>query len=467
MTESSEVPVYTRDDGTGGGGSGTFRLLIEEKPGETVMRHLVDTRDTALNDAYRQQTIDLGVEPYVIIYEGEVYNGVRPHTFGADGWPVVDVPALKAMLEGKYGITPNSPETKWVMIDYETVWLSALSTGDPFSAGSGDVDTELMGPRNRRATQEITNLFNDLKSHFGPNVKFTLYGCPRMYNFATIPVPIDSVEWALATEANKQQRIANTVIQHKDVLKVLDWFSGSTYDGTPSAASLVENGGTVLQRANTTPYGRDITGLFDQESQQDEDRWVASMLAIVQIARENGDLGSKQILPIMRTRFYTRGVHFRSEQPGPRDLQFIPNEELVNRVVYGKTEILAKEGVQIDGVCFWDAPDFVSRNTALTTNTPADPTYQDTLRGSIVRNYFGGIDPVASGQYVNWGDVGLANDYGIRHNDSVIGLIQQLVNATIDATARSTPLVLGEVDPGFASSLTGQSSLLTNEPDEG
>jgi len=53
------------------------------------------------------------------------------------------------------------------------------------------------------------------------------------------------------------------------------------------------------------------------------------------------------------------------------------------------------------------------------------------MRGSIVRNFFGGIDPVSTtNQFSSWTDPSLKSLYAIRYNDKVLSLLDDIARET-------------------------------------
>ena len=452
-TSTPQVPPYVDP---------TFVIMFEDltiadqgfegRP-DTAPRVFLDTLDSNLNSSYYSSLYSIpGTVEYVLVYESESYDGRTPRTIGADGWPIINLEDLIYVLENKYGVVPNSPTPKWVLLDYENPFTWAIGYG--IAAGTTTPnDTVVKGPVNRRATQILTDLINGLKAHFGTGARFTVYGHPFLANYtqgSVAPQYFENGLWLFADEENRQARMNLAVIQEEDILKVLDWYPGYGWDWFPRQQSLVESGGTVLQRSNTHfSGGIDLTGRFTELSRACDDFWVSS-LKVLDLVPDQSTVDGKPVIPFINCDLYRDGWHWRIEPTfdGPRRVQFIPNDEFLDMVLYTKQQL-----PRMKGICLWSVIDFWSRcyvtsqppiryPSTITDRVLQD--YSETMRASVVRNFFGGIDPVATTQqFPSWTDPALKSLYAVRYNDKVLSLLDSIARETSSYSSFDTSKTSG------------------------
>lgn len=431
-----------------------FRIFLK---GEYYVRQgradsFLDTGNQELNEWYTQQAVDKGVEFAYWVYESDAWPTFSasdraysrdPGTSHAD----VNTAKLLEILEHRHGLIPNHPTEIYIALDFEEDWLAALSEGrDPrlgLTALSPLHDQDFLGANNRRATEAYVNMTEACQAYFGPNAKISNYGIPRIYNFVgnlnapiwvTNPIgdpPETSVEWRNATPESREIRIQRSVEQNTDVMAPFDWYMGTHYDAVPSAASLFENGGTVTQRGNTTPSGFPITD-FNFESRQDDQRNSSSYDATYRIIGQNS---SKPVFALI-SEMYPPGIHFRDDisggpLDGPKNFQYIPIPEIIDRLQY-----LKSQNPKLNGVMLWNYGSFSHDSIAFSNVTDTGPTgptsYTHWFRTSIVRELYGGTglgspeDPVSNGTYSGWTAQALKNDVAIRYNDRILELIDEV-----------------------------------------
>jgi hypothetical protein len=428
----------------------SFRIFLKgeqfARPGRADV--LLDTGDQQLNEYYTQRLVEEGAEFITWIYESDAWPTVSVEDRAYSRDPItnrasVNIPKLIEILENRYGLQPNHPTKVYVALDFEEDWLAALSEGrDPLASTNLDPlnDADFLGDNNRRATQAYTDITTACQSYFGPNVKFSNYGIPRIYNFVgnlvapiwvTNPIgnpPETSVEWRNASPESREIRIQRSIQQNTDVMQCFDWYMGTHYDAVPSKSSLVENGGVVNQRANSTPFGQTITD-FDFESLQDDQRSSASYDATYRIIGEN----STKPVFVLVSDMYPPGIHYRTNTDGgpldgPKGFQYIPIPEIISRLQYIKTQ-----NPKLNGMIFWNYGSFVHSGIAFTSEvSPANNTETYWFRTSIVRELYGGAglgspeDPVFNGTFSAWNDPALKNDVGIRYNNRILKLVKEI-----------------------------------------
>ena len=253
-------------------------------------------------------------------------------------------------------------------------------------------------------------------------------------------------QWVQATEADRQKRIEISATQCEDLLAVLDWYPGYGWIMIPREESLVRSGGTVLQRAETDPYNRFIGDRFTEESMLEMESLIGSLKALNYVSNPSTVQG-KPVVPFIVCDIYRDQWHYRVNTPvfEPRRSQLIPNSEFLARIQQ------MREQFPINGLCLWSVIQFWSRLWA-TSEPPIDYggeggisgdkalDYSNSMRGSITRTLFGGVDPVASEQFTSWSDPALKNAYAVAYNDKILTLIGDLF-ASVDAPQTRSAVV--------------------------
>lgn len=230
-----------------------------------------------------------GVDSYIIVYEGVDPNA---RTTGQ-----IDADKVVEHIRSKHGDAPSG----YGILDFENPFFERMVAGPEDPHYQTTVDT-------------LVALLQRVRAEF-PNVKWTMYGMPRIKYWG----PVGSYGWATATEPAREELLAEALQAFGPVLEHCDWLNPSVYDRYE------------LERQNESSWPM----WTDRETS-----WREYTVALCRRFNEEYEGPAKPIIPMVSPLFFKVGqIEY--------NMKYMTVEELLRDQVRPVMEAGA------DGVAFW------------------------------------------------------------------------------------------------------------------
>jgi hypothetical protein len=356
---------------------------------------------------------------------------------------VADWQGIANWLIHWHGLTQNHTENFYVSLNFELDYKDRILRGlDPDTGFQDNYligDRGLCGANNQAATQELSDVFDNLKSFFGSNVKFSFWGLPYIQpayhvgigdfdhrdpggisgNIQTWGVAWHNDAYGAGVDINN--RISTAAIQFQELASHADFMNTIQYEIIPTPTAITGSNvrpySLVVDRGNGSPTwdcGKAVcvtAGVIDKYKTYlaYTDQALAGISSANRINQLNGL--TQEIMPTYSLTYYGIPYYYGIDETVPDNegfwYQFIPLEDTlsffnkmrsdypnINKVAlfdseYGRKAAFIPDGRLNGGTTAQD-----NTNIQAVYGGAADVDlwrrYRVSLRDTYIRNFFGG-----------------------------------------------------------------------------
>jgi hypothetical protein len=309
-----------------------------------------------------------GIERYIIVYEG-----VDPD---ARTTGLIDADRVVQHIRTKHGDSPSG----YGVLDFENPFFERMSAGPE-------------DPHYQSTVSTIVALLDRVRAEF-PNVKWTMYGMPRVKYWG----PVGSYGWATAEGSAREEMLSYAVEAFRPVLEHCDWLNPSVYDRYE------------LERQNESSW---------QMWTERETAWRRVTVDLCKRFNESHDGPAKPIIPMVSPLFFKVGqIEY--------NMKYMSDEELLRDQIRPVMEAGA------DGIAFWTGYNFW---THAATSDEDLGWHQEDARNAMGLDYF--TTPPS-----DWADSALRLDLQQRVSERVRDSLQvgrQEIQSILDSQIAGVP----------------------------